>query len=195
MDRLHSVIAALSLAMACDAGAAAPPPPGAGRVEAVTAKKPAADPLAGFCDNYTPKGAQKTLSLPPLTPPLKEKASAPQWVNLWATWCKPCVEEMPMIAAWQKRRAAAGAVADVLFVSVDAEASAVEEFRKAHPNIPESRRLDDPEALNGLIEAVGLDPGAGVPIHIFANAGQQVRCVRSGAVTEEHLDMIDGLMN
>ena len=38
-------------------------------------------------------------------------------LNFWATWCPPCVEEMPSLDEFQKRLAASGVV--VLGVSVD----------------------------------------------------------------------------
>jgi cytochrome c biogenesis protein CcmG/thiol:disulfide interchange protein DsbE len=38
-------------------------------------------------------------------------------LNFWATWCPPCIEEMPSLDEFQKRMAASGVV--VLGVSVD----------------------------------------------------------------------------
>ena len=38
-------------------------------------------------------------------------------VNLWATWCAPCVKEMPTLAALQKRYADKGVT--VVAVSID----------------------------------------------------------------------------
>lgn len=40
-------------------------------------------------------------------------------VNLWATWCAPCVEELPTLAALQRRFAGRGV--EVVTISVDSE--------------------------------------------------------------------------
>lgn len=40
-------------------------------------------------------------------------------LNLWATWCAPCIEEMPTLAALQQRFDGRGV--DVVVVSVDSE--------------------------------------------------------------------------
>jgi cytochrome c biogenesis protein CcmG, thiol:disulfide interchange protein DsbE len=51
-------------------------------------------------------------------------------LNFWATWCPPCVEEMPSLDEFQRRLAASGVV--VVGVSVDTDESAYREFlRKA----------------------------------------------------------------
>ncbi|HSB18105.1 MAG TPA: TlpA disulfide reductase family protein [Bryobacteraceae bacterium] len=51
-------------------------------------------------------------------------------LNFWATWCPPCVEEMPSLDQFQKRLAGDGVV--VLGVSVDKSEQAYRQFlRKA----------------------------------------------------------------
>jgi cytochrome c biogenesis protein CcmG/thiol:disulfide interchange protein DsbE len=51
-------------------------------------------------------------------------------LNFWATWCPPCIEEMPSLDELQKRLAASGVV--VLGVSVDRSERAYRDFlRKA----------------------------------------------------------------
>ena len=47
-------------------------------------------------------------------------------LNLWATWCPPCVEEMPSLERLHRKLRSRGVV--VLGVSVDENASAFEEF-------------------------------------------------------------------
>lgn len=115
------------------------------------------------------------------------------WVNLWATWCKPCIEEMPMLAAWQTKLAADGKRVALQFVSVDETADLVSAFRVQHPDVPASERILDPKTLAPFVAEIGLDSGAGLPIHIFVESGKQIRCVRSGAVTEAHYDVIASL--
>ena len=62
----------------------------------------------------------------------------------------------------------------------------VPKFRAEHPGVPESMHLADPKALAALVASLGLDPGAGLPIHVFVEPGARIRCVRAGAVTESH---------
>jgi cytochrome c biogenesis protein CcmG/thiol:disulfide interchange protein DsbE len=47
-------------------------------------------------------------------------------LNFWATWCPPCVEEMPSLIRLHQRIAAQGGL--VLGVSVDDDAAAYDKF-------------------------------------------------------------------
>ena len=47
-------------------------------------------------------------------------------LNFWATWCPPCIEEIPSLNAFQNRFAKAGVV--VLGVSVDTDEKAYRDF-------------------------------------------------------------------
>jgi peroxiredoxin len=49
-------------------------------------------------------------------------------VNFWATWCKPCEDEMPAMERLYRRLAPEGF--ELLAVSVDADAAPVEAFRE-----------------------------------------------------------------
>ena len=51
-------------------------------------------------------------------------------LNFWATWCPPCVDEMPSLVQMQQRMSARGVT--VLAVSVDVDESAYHRFLKAH---------------------------------------------------------------
>jgi cytochrome c biogenesis protein CcmG/thiol:disulfide interchange protein DsbE len=51
-------------------------------------------------------------------------------LNFWATWCPPCVEEMPSLVQMQKMMLSKGVV--VLAVSVDEDADAYHKFLKDH---------------------------------------------------------------
>lgn len=99
-----------------------------------------------------------------------------------------------MIVRWQKQLAAEGKAVDLAFVSVDEDAAVVPTFRAEHPGMPDSLHLADPAALAGLVAGLGLDAGAGLPIHVFVEPGARVRCVRAGAVTESHHAVVAGLL-
>ncbi len=51
-------------------------------------------------------------------------------LNFWATWCAPCVEEVPSLVEMQRRMKDKGVT--VLAVSVDADAAAYQRFVKNH---------------------------------------------------------------
>src|ERR1700693_5128046 len=51
-------------------------------------------------------------------------------LNFWATWCPPCVEEMPSLVGMQKQMLGKGVV--VLAVSVDDDADDYHKFLKDH---------------------------------------------------------------
>jgi len=51
-------------------------------------------------------------------------------LNFWATWCPPCVEEMPSLVEMQRRMKAKGVT--VVAVSIDVDESAYKSFLKQH---------------------------------------------------------------
>ena len=51
-------------------------------------------------------------------------------LNFWATWCPPCVDEMPSLVQMQQRMKGKGV--EVLAVSVDVDQSAYQHFLKAY---------------------------------------------------------------
>jgi len=51
-------------------------------------------------------------------------------LNFWATWCPPCIEEMPSLVQMQQRMKSRGVT--VLAVSVDADDNAYHHFLQNH---------------------------------------------------------------
>jgi cytochrome c biogenesis protein CcmG/thiol:disulfide interchange protein DsbE len=52
-------------------------------------------------------------------------------LNFWATWCGPCLDEMPVFARWQKQYGPQGL--QVLGVSMDDDAKPVQRFLQKSP--------------------------------------------------------------
>src|SRR5690606_21745626 len=112
------------------------------------------------------------------------------WVNVWATWCRPCVEEMPLLHRFQEQLADEGVEVDLVFLSADRDAEAVAAFRAAHPDTPAGPRVADPESIAPWAEGVGLAAGGSLPIHVFTDARGRVRCARGGAVSERDYEAV-----
>jgi thiol-disulfide isomerase/thioredoxin len=188
MDRLSALIIA-SAVLACDDRTADRPV--AGRTDTTkVAQKPVS--TDAFCDVHFVGTSGPTFTLPPLTRGTLA-ASAPgwRWINVWATWCKPCVEEMARLAAWRTKL---GASYELAFISVDDNDADLDAFRRAHANAPESPRLANPAKQADWLASLGLDGGAPVPIHIFVEPHGHVRCARAGSVRETDFPAIQKLL-
>lgn len=174
---------ALALLVGCQkepATTAAPPP---SRVDAVAATAPKERSLDEFCERHDAPEVAKTLTWPELDgQPTPAPASTWTWVNVWATWCGPCVAEMPMLGKWKDQLAAEGTPIDLRFLSVDAQAADVEKFKASHPGYDTGVRVKEYGLLPGWLGAVGLDASAVIPIHLFVDPQQKIRCVRLGAI-------------
>ena len=105
----------------------------------------------------------------------------PVVVNLWASWCGPCRQEMPLLAAAQQREGDVG----FLFVNQGESASTVRAYL-AGERLPLREVLLDPESKLG--PAVG---SRGLPTTLFYDRrGQQVDAhfgVLNGAALESRL--------
>ncbi len=197
MDRLSTLIVVATLVggLACNEGTEARPAT-LSRVNAVKRKKAPSkvEPVADFCDVHRSADDAIPFSYPKLVDDPPATARGWLWINLWATWCEPCIEEMPMILEWQKKLGANGTKIALSFLSVDEEAKAVPDFRRLNPSFPKGPRVADPEALEPWLISLGLDGGAAIPINIFVDGETSIRCVRTGALAERHYGTIAELM-
>jgi thiol-disulfide isomerase/thioredoxin len=190
MDRLSAVIgAAVLLLVACDDKKQEPVVSSRTNAAKVSATQGAS--TAAFCDVHHPGDTGPVFKVPPLVGgELPAKASGWRWVNVWATWCKPCVEEMPRLAKWREKL---DNKFELAFVSVDEDDADLAAFRKDHPESPASPRLADLAKQAEWYAAVGLDGSPPIPIHIFVTPKGHVRCARAGGVREADFAAVEML--
>lgn len=112
---------------------------------------------------------------------LKSYAGKPLLLNFWATWCPPCVEELPMLNAFYREHAAKGW--QVVGLAID-QPSAVRKFLARIP-------LEFPVGLAGL---GGTDLGrslgnltGGLPFTVVFGEKGQVLHRKMGQVTAQDL--------
>ena len=199
MDRLQtlSLVCAALLGTACDdaPSASAPAAEATGRVVAVAAPKDQASE-SDLCDVLKPAESAPSFSYPPLDQAAATPAQGTwRWINVWASWCRPCVEEMPLITRLRNDLDKGGAKIDLVYVSVDQTPEAMAGFQSTHPEAKGSLRLSDLKTLEGWLTSVGLDAGATLPIHLFVDPNGKVRCARTGAVRETDLPLLKKLVS
>jgi thiol-disulfide isomerase/thioredoxin len=136
----------------------------------------ALEPFPGFWAQQwsTPQGS-------PLL--LQSFRGKPLLINFWATWCPPCIEELPLINAFFKKNSANGW--QVIGLAIDKPAS-VQAFLQKMP-------LDFPivvEPLSGsdLARELG-NPSGSLPFSIVINAQGGVLQRKLGRLKQEDLDL------
>jgi len=190
MDRLSAVILVAALAGACEGSHDDAPRPARAETGKVGSAQGAT--TDAFCDFHKRDDSGPLFSVPPVG---EVKVLGPQngrwlWLNIWATWCKPCVEEMPRLASWQKKLPHV----DLEFVSVDESDADVAAFQHAHPDAPRSARLADDKAQTDWFKQLGLDGNPPIPINVFVSPTGHVRCARAGGIRERDYEMVEKLL-
>lgn len=101
----------------------------------------------------------------------------PAVINLWATWCPPCIREMPMLAAAQQRDK------DVVYIFADLGESAdtVSAFLRQR-GLSMQNVLLDPHSATA--KAVG---SSGTPTTLFFNASGQMVDAHLGPLSDASL--------
>jgi thiol-disulfide isomerase/thioredoxin len=105
----------------------------------------------------------------------------PLLVNFWATWCPPCVEELPMIDGFFAQRAANGM--QVLGLAVD-KAASVRTFLARTP-------VKFPVGITGmdglaLLRTLG-NKGGGLPFSMVLSAAGDVHARKMGQISLQEL--------
>jgi len=191
MDRLHALVIAVAL-LGCETAKQDAP---ASRVDGAKVQPKQAASVEAFCDAHAGDAKAPAFEWPKLAgASAPGKAAGWRWVNVWATWCKPCIDEIPRLLSWRDKLAAAGVKIELAFVSIDEDEADITTYRKDHPNMPPTLRLADPTKTMGpWFNAVGLSGTPPIPVHIFVAPSGKVRCARAAAVREQDYAVVEKL--
>lgn len=190
MDRLRHLIVgagaigALALT-GCSKGATPKPEPTTPRTAVVTGES---DPnaLKTFCDKSWPAtGAVQPWGGGPARKQTSKVEGGSQrgwrWVNFWATWCAPCLEEMPMLGRWRDAFQKEGVPFDLELWSVDEDEAKLRE--RVGQGLPAPVTwVESPEALSAYLGKLGLNPDSMLPVQMLVDPKDNLRCVRVGSV-------------
>jgi thiol-disulfide isomerase/thioredoxin len=193
VDRLQVVIRFFLLPLlcglaACPATDKAPAPNT--RYQAVKAARTAKAPPVQWCDLEFAPGTGSRLVLPPGTPARKPEGTLTAgrwvWLNMWATWCKPCLREMSVLLDWRDRLRQGGVALDLWFLSLDEDAAELAKFLAAHPEVAPapSLRVSSPGDFKKWASTYLFDAAAQIPVHLLAAPDGRIRCIHNGSISE-----------
>ena len=112
---------------------------------------------------------------------LSDHAGHPILINFWASWCKPCREEMPLIIAAYQAHQQAGLA--VLAIDLTDQEGSTKHIRKFQTEF----QMPFPVLLDEKGKARKLYALRGVPTSVFVGADGVVRGVNPGPISEAAL--------
>lgn len=129
-----------------------------------------------------------------ITGRLRAFAGKPLLVNLWATWCPPCVKELPALKEVGAAVRAAGGEVIGLNMNLINEGLNLKEESQLVVRFASRRELDFPiwmwsgDDLAGVFAALGTDDPGGVPLTLAIDAAGKVVTTKIGEATLEEFE-------
>lgn len=105
----------------------------------------------------------KFTSFDGLAPLFKHRDDTLRVINLWATWCKPCVKELPYFEALEKEFRSNKQKAKVILISLDMNEKNLANYITKKDLKTPTYWLDDPDA-NAWVNKVNQDWDGAIPV-------------------------------
>ena len=127
------------------------------------------------------------ISIDNLTKELEQNDDTLRITNLWATWCKPCVEELPHFLALSKAYKTSGIKVKFILLAVEDKYETVRTFltKKMMP-LDNFACLDDKDA-NHWIPKIDLEWQGELPVSLFIQTQNKIREFHKGVLTKDIL--------
>lgn len=161
----------------------------------VLAAAVACSPGGGSTNSEMPGGTDAIGAVSPVTVSyvedlLKAAGGKVTVVNFWATWCPPCVAEMPELAAFYRQHARDRVA--FIALSLDAEdeiEETVKPFMKER-NIPFPVYVLAERDIEAISKAVRAEISGALPVTLVYDKGGNVKKMWEGAITLEELNEV-----
>jgi len=117
---------------------------------------------------------------------LYEQNNQPMVVNLWATWCTPCLEEMPYFEAAHRKHGS-----KIQFIGINISDSPTRAKKRAEELHISYLLGNDPDgSFTKSLKAIGL------PLTAFFNTEGKLSTIHQGPISEETLqESVMGLLD
>lgn len=115
------------------------------------------------------------------------------WINVWAGWCEPCVEEIPLLREWEEKLKSKLRVA---FVSFDDDPRVAVRFLSSQPKggVRRSYHLEDMNARRAWLDSMGATAST-LPLQVLLDPEGGVRCVANGSIKPADFAEIQALVS
>ncbi|SOE21733.1 Thioredoxin [Spirosomataceae bacterium TFI 002] len=138
--------------------------------------------LSLICTHCTSAQEVKTIKFDELTFEIENSEQEIKLINFWATWCKPCIVEIPVLEQKNKE-------ADVLLVSMDfaSQKELVNQFVK-RKEIESRVVLLDESDYDSWISKIDSSWSGAIPATLIINTKTKKRIFVEGSLTSEILN-------
>lgn len=138
--------------------------------------------LSLICTQCTSAQDVKVIKFDELSMEMTQSNKEIKLINFWATWCKPCIEEMPLFESQNKEM-------DVLLVSLDfaSQKELVNQFVK-RKEISSKVVLLDESDYDSWISKIDSSWSGAIPATIIINTKTNKRVFVEGSLNTELLN-------